>query len=129
MKYIFKAFQHYADFNGRASKKEFWMFMLFYVVCIVIVQIIIFTFFVSKEEIPGSLVSFFPIIVTMVLLAPPLYAVLVRRLHDTGRSGAAVLLAFVPLIGIVILLFYCLQDSQEENNKYGANPKTEHLIA
>jgi hypothetical protein len=53
----------------------------------------------------------------------PCVAVAVRRLHDTNRSGRCFLVVFVPLIGTVVLLAFCAQDSQPGENRYGPNPK------
>jgi uncharacterized membrane protein YhaH (DUF805 family) len=54
----------------------------------------------------------------------PSIAVAVRRLHDTGRSGWWLLIAFVPLIGGLVLLVFYVQDSQPGSNPFGANPKS-----
>jgi len=49
--------------------------------------------------------------------------VLVRRLHDIGKSGWMVLIAFIPLIGVFWLLFLLVTDSSPGENQYGKNPK------
>ena len=54
----------------------------------------------------------------------PSLAVTVRRLHDTGRSGWWLLVALVPLIGALVLLFFMLSAGKPETNAYGPNPKT-----
>jgi uncharacterized membrane protein YhaH (DUF805 family) len=48
---------------------------------------------------------------------------LVRRLHDTGRSGRWALIGFVPIVGTIVLLVFTLQDSEAGENKYGVSPK------
>jgi len=48
--------------------------------------------------------------------------VLVRRLHDTGKSGWTILLAIISLVGIILLVFLC-RDSDRGENQYGPNPK------
>jgi hypothetical protein len=55
-------------------------------------------------------------------LVLPALAVSVRRLHDTGRSGAWILLGLIPFGGIVTLVFTCM-DSQPHPNQYGPSPK------
>ncbi|CAG1023350.1 partial Inner membrane protein YhaI, partial [Patescibacteria group bacterium] len=50
-------------------------------------------------------------------------AVSVRRLHDTGRTGWWLLIAFIPIIGAIALLVFFFQDSQQGDNEYGAYPK------
>ena len=53
----------------------------------------------------------------------PSLAVAFRRLHDTGRSAWWLLIGLIPLIGSIILLVFTCQDSQDNENKYGPNPK------
>jgi uncharacterized membrane protein YhaH (DUF805 family) len=53
----------------------------------------------------------------------PSLAVGVRRLHDTGRSGWWLLISLVPIIGIIVLIVFLVQDSQNGTNQYGENPK------
>ncbi|MCH4294971.1 DUF805 domain-containing protein [Shewanella sp. 3B26] len=111
MEYFIGALKKYADFTGRARRKEYWMFVLFYLI-----------FYVVTIGIDMALgTTFIAAIFSLGLLLPSL-AIGARRLHDTGRSGWWQLIGFIPLIGaIVLIVFYC-QDSQDEND-YGANPK------
>ena len=53
----------------------------------------------------------------------PGLAVCVRRLHDIGKSGWYYLIAFIPLIGFIVLIIWFCQNSQIGENKWGANPK------
>ena len=69
-----------------------------------------------------DLIDVFIFILQLALFIPSL-AVMVRRLHDTGHSGYFAFLLLLPFIGPIILLIYCLQDSQPGANKYGPNPK------
>jgi uncharacterized membrane protein YhaH (DUF805 family) len=59
---------------------------------------------------------------SLAVLLPSL-AVGFRRLHDTGRSAWWLLIGLIPLIGAIILLVFACQDSQENDNQYGPNPK------
>ncbi len=59
---------------------------------------------------------------SLLVLLPSL-AVSVRRLQDTGKSGWFVLLGLIPLVGMLILIYFYVQDSQPGENQYGANPK------
>lgn len=61
-------------------------------------------------------------IYSLAVLIPGL-AVSVRRLHDTGRTGWWLLIAFIPVIGAIALLIFFFQDSQQGDNQYGAYPK------
>lgn len=56
----------------------------------------------------------------------PSLAVGVRRLHDIGRTGWWLLIAFVPIIGTLVLLVFAVQDSEPGTNAYGPNPKAPH---
>jgi len=87
--------QHYADFNGRAGRGEFWQYILVYVVIVVLVWFL-------GVRLLGNLLS-------LALLLPSL-GVSVRRLHDIGKSGWLLLLPAVPwfLLGAFIFVFWPL---------------------
>lgn len=130
---MFTALKKYADFSGRARRKEFWMWQLFNVLVNVVLQIVSGIFVgiaaASGSEEFASICAVLNILVTLVswvfslaVLIPNL-SVAVRRLHDTGRSGWNLLLALIPCVGPFILLFFYCQDSQPGMNQYGENPK------
>lgn len=98
----FTPFTKYADFKGRSRRKEYWLFMLIYFIFAAI-----------------PLVKFIWVLAAII----PAIAVTVRRLHDTGRSGWLILLGLIPLVGGIILLIFCCQDSQPGINRFGYNPK------
>ena len=108
--------QHYADFSGRARRKEYWMYTLFY---------LIFSFVAAFLDVILT-TSFITPLYIIAFLVPNL-GVAVRRLHDTGRSGWWLLVGLVPVLSIVILVFY-LQNSSPGENQYGPNPKEELII-
>jgi uncharacterized membrane protein YhaH (DUF805 family) len=96
MNWYLEVLKKYAVFNGRARRKEYWMFFLFNTIIIVVVGFV--------EGLVGSP----DVIVLLYSLATliPGIAVSVRRLHDIGRSGWWLLIAFVPLIGAIVLLVF-----------------------
>jgi uncharacterized membrane protein YhaH (DUF805 family) len=102
----------YAVFSGRARRKEYWFFFLFNVIITIVLAVI-------------DIVTGIGLLTGTYLLAMfiPGIAVSVRRLHDTGRSGWYMLIAWVPLFGPIVLLVFLAQDSQPGQNQYGANPK------
>ena len=100
------AFQHYADFEGRARRSEYWWFTLF--------NIIVSTIF-------SAVVPDFAWIWSLVVLVPGI-AVVVRRLHDVGKRGWFYLWILVPLAGYIIMLIQLLKDSAPDN-EWGPNPK------
>ena len=104
----------YAVFNGRAHRQEYWMFVLFY--------IIIMFALVTVETVLG-IPGFISLLYSLVLFLPS-FAVAVRRLHDTGRSGWWLLIGIIPIIGGLVILFFMVQDSNPGDNPYGPNPKT-----
>ena len=121
MNYFLKVLKQYADFNGRARRKEYWTFVLFNVLFSV-VAVILDNF--SGLAMDG--LGYGPIygIYTLAVLVPAL-AVAVRRLHDTGKSGWMLLIALIPLIGGIWLLVLLFTDSTPGVNAFGPNPKEE----
>ena len=104
----------YFNFSGRATRSEFWYFMLFVLLFGIVITLI--------EVIMGTYDSgILSLIFNLALLFPSL-AVSTRRLHDTNRSGWWNLIMLVPIIGIIVLIVFYCQDSKEDN-KYGVNPK------
>lgn len=61
-------------------------------------------------------------IATIALLLPSVAAG-IRRLHDTGRTGWWLLIAFVPIVGFIVLLVFLVTEGKHEDNKYGPDPK------
>ncbi|MGH8869690.1 MAG: DUF805 domain-containing protein [Actinomycetes bacterium] len=112
------ALSQYATFTGRARRSEYWWFVLFTVLVNIATSII--------DAVLGSgTASGFGVVSTLASLALllPSLAVLVRRLHDTGRSGWWVLIGLVPLAGAIVLIVFAVQDSQPAPNQYGPPPK------
>lgn len=105
--------QNYCNFSGRASRSEFWWFYLF---CIVIGWVINLVF--MSSETANYIVSG---VFSLALLLPNL-GLAVRRLHDIGKSGWLLFLAFIPVVGIIILIVWWCKDSQMEPNEYGPVP-------
>ena len=109
---MFEALKKYADFKGRARRKEYWLFILLYSVCYFIAFLI--------DVASGALIIFTTIVALGLLI--PLISVAVRRLHDTDRSGWWFLLVFVPFAYIVLLIFFFLDGTPGEN-RFGPDPK------
>ncbi len=112
MKWFIAALKKYAVFNGRARRKEFWMYYLFYVIFMIVASLIdaaLGSVFVSCLYLLGMLV--------------PTLSLYIRRLHDTGRSGWWFLISLVPVIGGLVLLYFLVCDGGLEDNQYGQSPK------
>lgn len=113
--------EHYADFNGRARRKEYWMFTLFayiFLIAIVIVAAIL-----------GAIAGFLGVIgmIAYILFAlaiiVPSLAVSVRRLHDIGKSGWFIFVSLIPLVGSIWLLIMLCTEGTRGDNEYGPDPK------
>jgi uncharacterized membrane protein YhaH (DUF805 family) len=112
MQWYLKVLTNYVNFSGRARRKEYWMFALFSAIVSIVLTLV--------ENMIG-LTSVLSGIYSLAVLLPSL-GVLVRRLHDTGRSGWWILIGLIPFIGAIILIVFACQDSHDEN-QYGPNPK------
>lgn len=99
----------YGVWQGRASRSEYWWFFLFLTLLGWAVNI------VDAVAMDGSQVG--PVIVNLAFLLPSI-AALIRRLHDTNRSGWWSLIAFTG-IGIPVLIYWLASRSDEGQNKYG----------
>ena len=117
MKWYLKVLEQYADFSGRARRKEFWMFVLFHMLIIVLIMIPGNVF--GSSESSGIILFYVYILATII----PSLAVCVRRLHDIGKSGWYYFIGLFPIIGELILLIWYCTDSKEDENKWGKNPK------
>ncbi|EDX85980.1 conserved hypothetical protein [Synechococcus sp. PCC 7335] len=118
MEWYLKVLKKYATFEGRARRAGYWYFFLFNVLISFAVGFV--DGFIST--ILGVETIGLGVIYTIGVLVPSI-AVTCRRLHDTGRSGWMQLIAFIPLVGPIILLVFTVQDSSFERNEYGPNPK------
>lgn len=94
---------NYAKFKGRASRSEYWFFYLFGMIVLLVAAL------VSPElYLLSGLGLFIPYI-----------AVLTRRLHDTGRSGAMAWIGLIPLVGFILLLVWTCSEGDKTPNKFG----------
>ena len=114
----------YRDFKGRSRRSEYWFIQLFLVVTNIAVAIIDLALmgwdvdrFIANGG--GGIVGLVWILVTIV----PALAVLVRRLHDTGKNGWWALVGLLPLVGAIVLLVFTVTDSTPGENKFGLSPK------
>lgn len=104
MEWFIKCLKNYANFNGRARRKEYWMFTLFYtLLCLPVYAITMFA--TSQEMLTLALIANLLMMVIALGLLLPALAVQVRRLHDINKSGWWILLGFVPLANFALLYF------------------------
>ncbi|EDP95645.1 DUF805 domain-containing protein [Kordia algicida OT-1] len=112
---------NYANFEGRARRQEYWMFVLFNFLIIIGLYVIVGILAIMSESLM-ALGAILVIIYALGVLIPSI-AVVVRRLHDTGNSGWMYLISFIPLIGPIWLLVLMCTEGQVGPNQYGPDPK------
>lgn len=112
--YYIQAFQKYGQFSGRATRAEYWWFYLVTFAVYILASILD-----SILSIPFGLISTIYSFGSFI----PTLALLVRRLHDTGKNGWFLLVIFIPFLGILLFVISMFTDSTPGDNKYGPNPK------
>lgn len=111
MKWYLKVVKdNYANFNGRACRQEFWMFVLFNLIISIAAGVL--------DSMFGTM--FISIIYGLAILIPGL-AVSIRRLHDTGKTAWFLLIGLIPVVNLVLIYFFVIE-SNNEANKYGSPP-------
>ncbi len=118
MNYFVMALKKYAVFSGRSRRAEYWYFILFSTIITFIVTFID----IAVSTGTGLDIQLLGTLYGLAVVLPSL-GVLVRRLHDTGRSGWYVFISIIPVIGMIVLLVWLATDSQSGMNQYGPNPK------
>lgn len=119
MNWYLHVLKNYATFSGRARRKEYWMFFLISAlisIVLTLLDILLGTYSMEYEA------GLFSGLYSLLILIPSI-AVVVRRLHDTDRSGWWILISLIPLIGVIVLFVFICLDSQPGTNRFGANPK------
>ncbi|BBT19007.1 uncharacterized membrane protein YhaH (DUF805 family) [Pseudomonas sp. SLBN-26] len=113
MEWYLKCLKQYFDFNGRARRKEYWMFTLVNLVISIALTVIFGV--ISEKLLP--LANLYSLAVLL-----PALGVTARRLHDIGKSGWFMLIALIPLVGLYVI-YLLAKDSDPGQNAYGPNPK------
>ncbi|MBP6446585.1 MAG: DUF805 domain-containing protein [Saprospiraceae bacterium] len=113
----------YAEFNGRARRKEFWMYVLVTTLITISCYVVIAIGVAFSNDLIIYFGYFLLILISFGLFIPNL-AVYIRRLHDTNRSGWFLLIGVIPFIGFLILLVFLLTEGTYGPNKYGPDPKS-----
>lgn len=126
MKWFIKAFRQYADFSDRASRQEFWMFVLFnllFAMAWAFVAGLLTGLLGGSFNQESRLMFMYKLIaIYYAVTTVPAMAVGVRRLHDTGRSGWWMLIGLVPLVGSIWLIVLMCSDDNPGDNRYGSPP-------
>ncbi|MGI6572443.1 MAG: DUF805 domain-containing protein [Fermentimonas sp.] len=107
----------YADFTGRADRKEYWLFVLAMIVISLVLGLLITLF--AKVKLLYILFAVLSGAVSLALLIPSL-AVTVRRLHDIGKGGGWIFISLIPFIGAIWLLILVIMKGEPDENRFGA---------
>ena len=111
----------YFNFKGRAQRKEYWSFILFNF----IIGSVLGLLAINSQGADTEKLNIFEKISNIYTLGVfiPSIAVWVRRIHDVGKSGWWLLLAFIPILGAIYLIYLSVKDSEPGDNRFGPNPK------
>lgn len=111
--------KNYANFSGRARRKEYWSLVLLFLIC----------FFSSLflTDYVGEDANGFVLFGIFAFFFLPIISAAVRRLHDIGKKGTMLLVYFIPLIGGLWVLVLLLTESDYGTNRYGRNPKKHYI--
>ncbi len=119
MFWYLKGLKQYADFSGRARRKEYWMFALFNILFAFAAMILDNILDLTFGDLPYGVFYF---LYGAAVFIPGL-ALGVRRLHDVGKSGKMFFIILIPIVGAIWLLVLVVTDSEQGTNKWGENPK------
>ncbi len=98
----------YTVFSGRATRAEYWYFVLVNLVITILINMY-----------SNTLGSFYSLAVLL-----PGIGVSIRRLHDINKSGWMLLVSFIPLAGLIWLIILMATEGDKTKNNYGPKPKT-----
>lgn len=125
MNYYFKAIRNYTNIHDRARRSEFWYFILFDTIFVILAFILDNILETRKDPSSGyGIISALYILATII----PRFTVSLRRLHDIGNRGWYLFLVFIPLIGIIWFIVLMATDGNIGENEYGSNPKENSSI-
>lgn len=111
--------KRYAQFSGRASRSEYWFFLLAYLILFVLITLVSNALTIATEiELLGTIILLIFILGSII----PSLAVQVRRLHDRDLSAWSLLLLLLPCFGLIVLLIMSCLPSKNVHNPYGTAP-------
>jgi uncharacterized membrane protein YhaH (DUF805 family) len=127
MNYYSLALKKYADFTGRATKKEFTAPTIINIIVILTFNTLSSIlehrrYYLTKENLETLDIFYGLTVLYLILWILPQLALIVRRLHDIGKSGWFILISLLPVIGNIFLIYLMFAKGEEEDNKYGPSP-------
>lgn len=127
MEWMLMPLKRYADFSGRSRRKEYWMFILFQILLLIIPAGLLISGMpggdMTGEMSTTGMIGAGLIGLILLALLVPSIAVSVRRFHDQDKSGWFYLLNFIPYIGGLIVFIFMLLEGTRGPNRFGADPK------
>ncbi|TDC24216.1 DUF805 domain-containing protein [Kribbella albertanoniae] len=119
MQWFLAVVKQYAVFSGRARRKEYWMYTLFWAIGYIVLGIIDQILGTAQKNTFGGLLAG---LFSLALLLPSI-GVAIRRMHDTGRSGWWILINLIPCVGGIWFIVLAAGDGNPGDNQYGPDPK------
>lgn len=113
---------NYANFEGRARRQEYWMFVLFNLIIMFVLYIPMIIGAAMESQVITMIGAGLVVIYALAVLVPSI-AVVVRRLHDQDKSGWYYFVGLIPLIGGIWLLILMITEGTSGPNQYGEDPK------
>lgn len=123
MSWYLAVLRKYATFDGRARRKEFWMFALFDFLIIAAGFALVGVTPIDGALSPVHWALTVLLVAYLLGMIVPSWAVRIRRMHDTGRSGWYLLLGLIPFVGGIIVLVMLCTEGVYGPNGYGPDPK------
>ena len=119
-KYAVKSgFKNYANFNGRAPRSEYWLWILFYLLVVIAGLVLESLLFTALHSASANTSGNFSLLGLVHLgLIVPTVSIFVRRLHDTDRRGWWWLITLIPFGGLVLFIWLCSRGTTGPN-RYG----------
>jgi uncharacterized membrane protein YhaH (DUF805 family) len=118
MNHYLNMFKQYADFSGRARRAEYWQALLINAAIVFVLEMVGLLLLRSALAVVLAVLGVYVLAVFI-----PGLALSVRRLHDTDRSGAYILMSLIPVVGGILLLVATLSEGTRGPNQYGPDPK------
>lgn len=118
MDWYLKVLKNYFNFEGRARRKEYWMFVLVNLLVSIGLGLVDGILGLKSASGIGTLGALYSLAVLI-----PSIAVGARRLHDLDKSGWWQLIALVPIIGWIVLIVWAASEGQPGSNRFGPDPK------
>lgn len=119
MGWYLRVIKNYAVFTGRARRMEYWMFVFFNLIFVNIIAAALDSAFFGTNFLSLGPLA---IIYSLFVIIPGL-AVVIRRLHDIGKSGWYILILLIPIIGQIWFFVLLVTEGERGQNRYGVDPK------